>query len=76
MPEPIKVTPSNVINFTFNYFRSAIRKTNARSRQDAQRIRSEDLRMTPQTVGSFARRISMQDQFSKTHQQRFIDMFA
>ena len=77
MPQQsVKVTPTQVMNFTFDYFQNAIRKTNVRSRQQVTQMRSEELRLTPQNVGDFARRISISSQFSKSPQKRFIDLMA
>ena len=77
MPQqPVKVTPTQVMNFTFDYFQNAFRKTNVRSRQQVVQMRSEELRLTPQNVGDFARRISISSQFSKSPQKRFIDLMA
>lgn len=72
----IKVTPQAVLNFELNYFRNAVRKSNVTSRQQLRQMRSEDLRLTPQTMGAYSKRLSMNDQFSKTEQQRFIDLMA
>ncbi|NVM04629.1 MAG: hypothetical protein HWN67_20060 [Candidatus Helarchaeota archaeon] len=77
MPQQInKVPPMDVINFTFNYFKNAIRKTNVRSKRQVAQIKAEELRMNPQTLGAYSKRISVTDQFSKTHQQRFIDIMS
>jgi len=77
MPQqPVKLSPTQIINFTFDYFHNAVRRTNVRSKQQAAQMRTEELRLTPQNVGDFASRISISSQFSKTPQERFIDLMA
>ena len=71
-----KVAPMDVINFTFNYFKTALRKTNVRSKQQVAQMKTEELRMNPQTLGAYSKKISISEQFSKTHQQRFIDIMS
>ena len=77
MPQqPVKLSPTQIINFTFDYFHNAVKRTNVRSKQKVAQMRSEELRLTPQNVGDFAKRISISSQFSKTPQKRFIDLMA
>lgn len=76
MPQVNKLPPADVLSFTFNYTRSAVKKSSVHSRQDALQLRTQELKLTPQNVGDFANRINIQYQFSKTQQQRFIDIFS
>lgn len=77
MPQQsVKLTPTQVMNFTFDYFHNAVRKSKVGSKQQVTQMRSEELRLTPQDVGNFARRISISSQFSKSPQKRFIDLMA
>jgi len=76
MPQVNKLAPADVLSFTFNYTRSAMKKGGFRSRQEVAQLRTQELKLTPQNVGDFAKRISIQSQFSKTQQQRFIDIFS
>ena len=70
-----KVPPSQVINFTLSYFFNAARKTNITSKKEIAKMRAEELRLTPQNIGDFSKRISINDQLSKSRQQSFIDIF-
>jgi hypothetical protein len=76
MPQVNKIAPSDVLSFAFNYTRNAMRKGGISSRQDAAQLRSQELKLTPENVGDFAKRIDIRSQFAKTQQQRFIDTFA
>jgi len=72
MPQqPVKLSPTQIINFTFDYFHNAVKRTNVRSKQKVAQMRSEELKLTPQNVGD-----SMSSQFSKTPQKRFIDIMT
>ncbi len=64
------------LSFNQNFFKNAVRKTNVTSKQIFQQIRKEELNVSPQDLGSVARRGSIQSNNSKSPQQRFIDMFV
>lgn len=76
MPQVNKLAPADVLSFTFNYTRNAMKKGGFRSKQEAAQTRTQELKLTPQMVGDFANRINIQYQFSKSQQQRFIDIFS
>jgi len=77
MPLPAgKVSPSDVLNFTMTYFKRAASRTNITSKKEIAQMKAQELKLIPQDVGTYARRISMSDQIGKTSQRRFIDMMG
>ncbi len=77
MPLPAgKVPPSDVLNFTMTYFKRAVSRTNITSKKEIAQMKAQELKLNPQDVGAYARRVSMSEQISKTSQRRFIDMMG
>ena len=77
MPLPAgKVPPSDVLNFTISYFKRAANRTNITSKKEIAQMKAQELKLNPQIVGTYARRISMEEQIGKTSQRRFIDMMG
>ena len=78
MPEFTDANVNIVRNLSFNqnYFRNAVRKTNVKSRVIFNQISRERSDLTPEDLGKFARRITIQDNQGKSPQDRFYDTFV
>lgn len=72
----VQVNPSRVLQFNFSYFNKAVQRTNVSTRKEAQAMRKQDLNPTPDDIGKYAANMRIEAQFSKTPQERFIDLFA
>jgi len=64
------------LNFEQNYFQNAVRKTNVRSKIEFNQIQQERNTLSPEKIGAFSRRISIQSNLNKTFQERFFEMYA
>ncbi len=74
--ELTKVSPQQIFNFTQDYSKNATRKTNVTSQQQRAQMVQQELTLNPQTLGAWSRRISLQDQLSKSVHKRFIDIMS
>ena len=74
--EPVRVSPQQVFNFAQDFFRTATRKTNVTSQQQRAQMVKQELSLDPQRLGAWSKRISLQDQLSKSVHKRFIDIMA
>lgn len=72
----VQYDPSRVLQFNFSYFNKAIQRSNVSTRQEAQTMRKQELNPTPDVIGKYAGKMRMDAQFSKTPQERFMDLFA
>ena len=73
---PGKVAPMDVFNFTLSFAKKSARRSFAPTRREAEQIKRQELVLSPEAAGVWANRINLQGQLSKTHQRRFIDLFA
>ncbi|MCP4726635.1 MAG: hypothetical protein GY863_16435 [bacterium] len=79
MPASLKGANVNIqrnISFNQSYFKSAVRKTNIRSRDTFRQLRKMQLDLTPQDLGNVAKRSSIKENSGKSPQSRFIDMLS
>lgn len=72
----VQYNPTQVIQFNRSYFNKAIQRSNVSTRQEAQAQRKQDLNPTPEQLGKYAGNLRIESQFSKTPQERFMDLFA
>ena len=74
--EPVKVSPQQVFNFVQDFSKTATRKTNITSQQQRTQMIKQELTLNAQTLGAWSKRISLQDQLSKSVHRRFIDIMT
>ncbi len=70
------VHPQRAVSFSNSYTSDAVRRTGMVKRRQVQALRSSQLELTPQKIGSYAARVRMSDQENKTTHDRFLDLFA
>ena len=73
---PVKVSPQQVFNFAQDYYKTATSKTNVTSLRQRSQMIQQELKLNPQTLGAWSKRISLEDQLSKTPHRRFIDIMG
>lgn len=64
------------VNLLQNHFRTAVRKTNVKSRVEFRNNNLEQTNLSPQDLSAFASRISVQANTNKSPQDRFIEIYA
>ncbi len=74
--ELAKVSPQQALSFTQEYTKNATRKTNIKSQQQRVQMNQQELKLNPQALGAWSRKISLQDQLSKSVHKRFIDIMT
>ncbi len=71
-----KFSLTNNLNFMRGFQTKAMKTGNVTSQEDRNRYQKQKMQLSPQNIGENARRISVEDNRSKTPQQRFFDFYG
>ena len=64
------------LDFARNFQTTAVKKTNVRSRETFHALKAEKYTITPQDIGRYGRRISIEDKKGKTLQDKIVDLLT